>query len=66
MDIEERLIDIESAIANLEKTFDELNEVVVKQQREIEVLRNSNKYLAGLLDNEVVKPLSEETPPPHY
>ena len=32
----------------------------------IEMAIASNKVLAGMLDDENVKPLSEETPPPHY
>lgn len=66
MDIEDRLIEIESALANLEKTVDELNEVIIRQEREICALTKANKYITELVEAEVVKPLSEETPPPHY
>ena len=66
MDLEERLIDIESALANLEKTVDELNEVIIRQEKEISALTKANKYITELVEAEVVKPLSEETPPPHY
>jgi len=66
MELEDRLIEIESALANLEKLVDELNEVVIKQAKELDFLKKSNKYIAQLVEEEVVKPLSEETPPPHY
>ena len=66
MNNEERLVDIESAIANLEKTVDELNEVVIRQEKEISALKKANKYITEMVETEVVKPLSEETPPPHY
>ena len=66
MDLENRLIEIETALANLEKIVDELNEVVIKQDKEISLLKKSNKYLSELIETETVKPLSEETPPPHY
>ena len=66
MDLENRLIDIETALANLEKTVDELNDVIIEQNKELSLLKKSNKYIAGLIEAEVVKPLSEETPPPHY
>ncbi len=66
MEFEERLIDIESALANLERVVDELNEVVIRQDKEIVALKKNNKYLAELIETDVVKPLSEETPPPHY
>ncbi len=66
MNSEERFINIEMAIANLQKTVDELNEVVINQGHLIDKLHKENKVLAGMLDDENVKPLSEETPPPHY
>lgn len=66
MELEDRLIEIESALANLEKVMDELNEVVIKQAKELDFLKKSNKYITQLVEAEVVKPLSEETPPPHY
>lgn len=65
MNSEERFINIEMAIANLQKTVDELNEVVINQGHLIDKLHKENKVLAGMIDD-TVKPLSEETPPPHY
>ena len=44
MELEDRLIEIESALANLEKVVDELNEVVIKQAKELDFLKKSNKY----------------------
>ena len=64
--MEQRLIDIEIAIANLQKTVDELNSVVFKQGNTIEKLTKENKLLATMIKDNIVKPLSEETPPPHY
>lgn len=66
MNPEERFINIEMAIANLQKTVDELNEVVINQGNLIDKLHKENKALAGMIDDDTVKPLSEETPPPHY
>ena len=63
---EERFIDIETAIAILEKTVDELNSVVIEQGKTIDKLIKQNAYLAELIKNDTVKPQSEETPPPHY
>ena len=63
---EERLIEIETAIAGMEKTIDELNQVVIEQGKQIESLTKQNLYLLEMLKNETVKPQSEETPPPHY
>ena len=64
--MQERLIDIEIAIANLQKNVDELNEVVIKQGNLIDRLLKENKLLVAMIKDNTVKPLSEETPPPHY
>ena len=64
--LQKRLIEIETAIAFQEKTIDELNHVVIEQGKQIQKLIQQNQYLAEMLKNETVKPLSEETPPPHY
>ena len=63
---EQRLIDIEMTISNHEKTIDELSKVVFEQGQKIDQLLKLNKYLFDMIDKDVVKPLSEETPPPHY
>lgn len=63
---EDRLINIEMALANQEKMLDELNTVIIEQGRKIEYLIKQNRYLLNLAEENGVKPLSEETPPPHY
>ena len=63
---ENRLINIEMVIADLQKTVEELNTVVIEQGRQIEHLQKMNRYLLENMDKDLVKPLSEETPPPHY
>lgn len=65
-DLEQRLIEIESALALNEKYIDDLNAVVIEQGKKIDYLIQQNKYLLAKLEEDVVKPLSEETPPPHY
>ena len=64
--MENRLIDIEMAVANLQKTVDELNDVVFEQSKVIDRLSKENRLLATMIKEATVKPLSEETPPPHY
>ena len=64
--MEDRLIDIEVALANLQKNFDELNSVVIEQSKQIDLLQKLNRYILDNMDKDVVKPLEEETPPPHY
>lgn len=65
-DLELRLNEIEMALAQTEKYIDELNAVVIEQGKKIDYLLKQNKYLLSRLEDEVVKPLFEETPPPHY
>lgn len=64
--LEQRLIDIEINLANQEKMLDELNGAVIEQGKIIDLLRRQNKLLFEALKEDAVKPLSEETPPPHY
>lgn len=66
MTLDERLIDIEMAIANMQKTIDDLNEVIIRQGRQLDLLGKENKLLADMIKSGGIKPLSEETPPPHY
>ncbi len=63
---EERLISIEMAVANQERVIEDLNQVVIEQGKIIDRLQKQCEYLLLQLENETVKPLSEETPPPHY
>lgn len=66
MNTEKRLVDIETAICNHEKTIEELNKIVFEQGKQIDSLIKLNKHLINLIEKDTVKPLSEETPPPHY
>ena len=66
--METRLEDIEIRMTYLESTVEELNQVVIKQQERIdllvaELMRTKQQVESGA---EFVRPLSEETPPPHY
>lgn len=63
---DERLMNIEMALANHEKMLDELNQVIIEQSKVIEKLVRQNQYLLNLAESDTVKPQSEETPPPHY
>ena len=59
LEINQRLIDIEM-------TLDDLSEMVVKQGKIIDTLTAQNTLLKSMLSQDIVKPQSEETPPPHY
>lgn len=64
--LEERLIAIEIALSLQEKFVDDLNQVVIAQGKKIDFLVKQNQYLLNNMTEDVVKPLSEEVPPPHY
>lgn len=65
-ELNNRLIEIEMSLANMQKALDDLSDVVIKQDRQINHLQKQNEFLKNVISEDVVKPLSEETPPPHY
>ena len=65
-EVENRLIEIETALANQEKFIDDLNEVIIKQGKIIDALIQQMKIIKETMPQDFIKPLSEETPPPHY
>ena len=60
------IIEIETVIEHQQKAIDDLSEMVIKQGKMIDVLQKQNRLLQNMLNQDTVKPLSEETPPPHY
>lgn len=67
-DNEQRFIDIEMALSDLERMVDDLNDVIIRQGRDIAFLQKQNRFLTEALRNAqtAVRPEEEETPPPHY
>ncbi|MBR5130225.1 MAG: SlyX family protein [Alphaproteobacteria bacterium] len=65
-DIEERLNELECFLANQDKMLEELNAEVLRQSKIINALVDQNKQLMNAMKDGLVKPLSEETKPPHY
>lgn len=66
MQTEKRLIDIEILLSEQQKMLDDLNSVVIEQGHKIDILTKQTQYLLNLIERDVVKPQTEETPPPHY
>ncbi|WP_298273111.1 SlyX family protein [Geobacter sp.] len=67
--MQDRLTDLEIHIAHLERTVQELNEVVFRQQRSIDRLEGELKGLREQFLAEgasLLKKPEEEEPPPHY
>lgn len=68
--MESRIVELEIRVAHQEVTLQELNDVIVRQQRlidrlvrDLDVLRQQLQAQARLL---ATVPAAEETPPPHY
>lgn len=61
-EIEERLMNIEIALANQERITDDLNQVIISQGKMLDVLQKQNQLLLDRLENGDIKQLSEETP----
>jgi SlyX protein len=64
-DLQKRLEALEVDVCHQQKMLDTLNDELVKQWKVIDRLVQENKELKGALGSNI-KPLSEETPPPHY
>lgn len=67
--VETRLTDLEIHVMHQEHTIQELNEVVMEQQRMLDSLRlevQTLKEQMQALDPSLNRLLSEEEPPPHY
>lgn len=66
MSIEERLQNIELMLTEQQRMLDDLNDVVIQYAKELDALKKESVNIRTMLETETVKPLSEETPPPHY
>ena len=66
VELQNRLIDIEMVLDNQQKAIDDLSEMVIKQGKMLDYLIKQNEALKSAVGQDVVKPQSEETPPPHY
>ena len=62
----DKIVDLERYVADLEKQLDDLNDEVVRLARVTAKLEREYHDLKESVDTSIVKPLSEETPPPHY
>lgn len=67
--LEERLTEIESRVAFQDDTIQQLNDVIVRQQHDIEQLTEALQLLKQQMQTlapSLVVDQSQETPPPHY
>lgn len=62
----DRITELEMYVASQEKTVDELSDEVFRLSKQVTEMEKQIKRLVDSIDKTNVKPLSEETPPPHY
>lgn len=65
-DLEMRLVSIEMNLTNQEKMLDELSDIIAEQAKTLDMLKKQHEQLLQLWQENVLRPQSEETPPPHY
>ncbi len=63
---EERFMNIEMALANAEKTIEDINAVVINQAKIIDFLVKQNQNLMSQFEKITIRSAEEETRPPHY
>ncbi len=69
MILKDRLTELESRITFQDGTIEELNDVIVKQQFQVDKLEKNLEMIKAQLKNLAPSPIAsekEETPPPHY
>ena len=67
--MESRIVDLEMRFMHQESTIQELNEVVISQQKLIDKLTEEVELLKQQIkaaNQPLIRDPSEETPPPHY
>jgi len=69
MDLNEQIIELETKSSYQEHLIQELNEVVIAQQKQVDALQLSMQRISDYLKNNQGSQLArpdEELPPPHY
>ncbi|PCI41677.1 MAG: hypothetical protein COB41_10420 [Proteobacteria bacterium] len=69
MDLNERMIELETKSSYQEHLIQELNEVIISQQKQLDALearmQRMSDYLKNNQGSQIARP-DEEVPPPHY
>lgn len=66
-ELSQRLAQLESSIAHLEKHYEELNQVVIEQAKTIRKLQSNQQRLADTVEtSELDRIKSTNAKPPHY
>ncbi|MDY6407611.1 MAG: SlyX family protein [Pseudomonadota bacterium] len=64
--MQQRLNNIEICLAEQERILDDLNTEVLRLAKIVAGLEKQVEQIKAERSENLVKPLSEETPPPHY
>ncbi|MCA9406450.1 MAG: SlyX family protein [Candidatus Omnitrophica bacterium] len=65
--MEERIIELEKKVSFQDNTIEELNQVVIEQQKKIDQLQRELQRLKEFVTSgDLVRKLEDEEPPPHY
>ena len=64
--MQKRLDNIEMCLSEQERVLDDLNSEVLRLAKVVANLEKQVEQLKAEREESLVKPLSEETPPPHY
>ena len=69
MDVEHRIIELETKISYQDHLIQELNDVVIQQQKQLDAmekeLKRIREHLKQAQSSGIARP-DEESPPPHY
>jgi len=65
--MENRIIELETRLTYQDDLLQKLDEVIIRQQREIDALKLQVRHISDQLRNAPLEgSLGEEPPPPHY
>lgn len=65
--MQERIIELEKRVAFLDLQIEELTEIINSQEKALGILHKKLSALCEQLERgDLVKPLEDEVPPPHY
>ncbi len=68
-ELQQQFVAMQESFTLLQHDVDDLNEVILSQQRELESLRGENRRLEGRIEQMLESenfPNAEEDKPPHY
>jgi len=64
--MEKEIVDLQIRLTEQERQLDDLNQEVLRLSKLVVRLEKQYTALQEAMQENLVKPLSEETPPPHY